>query len=281
MSRIQASLLLISTTRTASGSRARAFSNWSWLTPMVTGSKRPMAAATATNARCAGLPPRRHTSGRCGHSIHVPPCGSNSPGMWKPSARGVPCSSRAIPSSCDGRAAERARGRRGQPRAERLIPYEPYIVAIATPDEEACLMDFLNLPERAAKPRSKGITHVLDKGLGPAPDRRPGGGGRPVHRHRQAGLGHGLRHRQSGGEDRAVRQPRHPGLLRRHHAGGGAAPEQAGRVHRGGATASASSTSRSRTAPSTCARTTSSPWCAAWPRTSSCSARSAARTPAR
>jgi phosphosulfolactate synthase len=29
-------------------------------------------------------------------------------------------------------------------------------------------MDFLNLPERAAKPRSKGITHVLDKGLGPA-----------------------------------------------------------------------------------------------------------------
>ena len=27
-------------------------------------------------------------------------------------------------------------------------------------------MDFLNLPERAAKPRSKGITHVLDKGLG-------------------------------------------------------------------------------------------------------------------
>jgi phosphosulfolactate synthase len=29
-------------------------------------------------------------------------------------------------------------------------------------------MDFLKLPERAAKPRSKGITHVLDKGLGPA-----------------------------------------------------------------------------------------------------------------
>ena len=29
-------------------------------------------------------------------------------------------------------------------------------------------MDFLNLPERATKPRNKGITHVLDKGLGPS-----------------------------------------------------------------------------------------------------------------
>jgi phosphosulfolactate synthase len=28
-------------------------------------------------------------------------------------------------------------------------------------------MDFLHLPERAGKPRGKGITHVLDKGLGP------------------------------------------------------------------------------------------------------------------
>jgi len=30
------------------------------------------------------------------------------------------------------------------------------------------MMDFLTLPKRAAKPRSVGITHILDKGLGPS-----------------------------------------------------------------------------------------------------------------
>ena len=29
------------------------------------------------------------------------------------------------------------------------------------------MLDFLTLPERSAKPRSRGLTHVLDKGLGP------------------------------------------------------------------------------------------------------------------
>ena len=29
------------------------------------------------------------------------------------------------------------------------------------------MLDFLTLPERSAKPRTKGLTHVLDKGLGP------------------------------------------------------------------------------------------------------------------
>ncbi len=30
------------------------------------------------------------------------------------------------------------------------------------------MLDFLTLPERSAKPRDRGLTHVLDKGLGPA-----------------------------------------------------------------------------------------------------------------
>ena len=68
---------------------ARAFSYWSWFAPTVTGSKRAIALATSTQARCDGLAPRRQLSGRCGHSIQVWACGSNSPGMRKPSARGV------------------------------------------------------------------------------------------------------------------------------------------------------------------------------------------------
>ena len=88
-SRIQASLLESSITRTASGRRSTAFSYWSWFTPTVTGSKREMAVATSTQARCAGFAPSRQLSGRCGHSIQICLCGSNSPGMRKPSARGV------------------------------------------------------------------------------------------------------------------------------------------------------------------------------------------------
>jgi phosphosulfolactate synthase len=30
------------------------------------------------------------------------------------------------------------------------------------------MLDFLKLPERSSKPRQSGLTHVLDKGLGPA-----------------------------------------------------------------------------------------------------------------
>jgi hypothetical protein len=80
-SRIHASLLEISTTRTAGGSNRRAFANWRAETPTVTGSLPAIAAATAAKASCAGLPPSRQLSGRSGHSIQQPACGSNSPGM--------------------------------------------------------------------------------------------------------------------------------------------------------------------------------------------------------
>src|SRR5690606_35968739 len=69
--------------------RALAFSYCAADTPMLTGSKRAMASATARNAACAGLPPRRQLSGRCGQSIQVWVCASHSAGMRKPSARGV------------------------------------------------------------------------------------------------------------------------------------------------------------------------------------------------
>ncbi len=48
----------------------------------------------------------------------------------------------------------------------------------------------------ARKPRERGITHVLDRGLSVARGRRAGRGRRRRRRHRQARLGHGARHRQ-------------------------------------------------------------------------------------
>jgi hypothetical protein len=80
-SRIHASLLDSSTTRTAGGSRRRALAYCAADTPSETGSLPAMALATATNACWAGLPPRRQLSGRSGHNIQQPACGSNSPGM--------------------------------------------------------------------------------------------------------------------------------------------------------------------------------------------------------
>ena len=89
MSRIHESLFDISTTETASGSIARAFSHWSAFTPTVTGSKRAIAVATSTQPRWAGFAPSRQLSVRCGHNIHVRVWGSHSAGMRYPSALGV------------------------------------------------------------------------------------------------------------------------------------------------------------------------------------------------
>jgi hypothetical protein len=96
LSRIHASLLLISTTRTACGKRARAFWNCAADTPTVTGSPPAMAAATAANAACAGLAPPRQLSVRSGHSIQQPACRANSAGMRKPSFAGVEVSVRTL-----------------------------------------------------------------------------------------------------------------------------------------------------------------------------------------
>jgi hypothetical protein len=96
VSRAQASLLLSSTTRTAAGRCARAFSYCAAEAPTVTGSLAAIAVATAANASCAGLAPRRQLSGRSGQIIQVPACGSNSAGMRKPSRRGVVLRVRAM-----------------------------------------------------------------------------------------------------------------------------------------------------------------------------------------
>src|SRR5690606_40008667 len=92
-SRIHASSLDSSTTRTASGSMARAFTYCSRDTPTVTGSAVAMALATAANAAWAGFAPIRQLLGRSGHSIQQSACGSNSAGMRKPSRAGVELSS--------------------------------------------------------------------------------------------------------------------------------------------------------------------------------------------
>src|SRR6202795_3558621 len=93
-SRIHASLLLISTTRTSRGKRARAFWNCAAETPTLTGSAPAMAVAIAANTACAGLAPQRQLSGRSGQSIQQPECRSNSAGMRKPSFVGVEVSVR-------------------------------------------------------------------------------------------------------------------------------------------------------------------------------------------
>ena len=55
----------------------------------MTGSQTAIASATAAKASCAGPAPSRQLSGRSGQTIQQPACGSNSPGMRKPSAAGV------------------------------------------------------------------------------------------------------------------------------------------------------------------------------------------------
>jgi hypothetical protein len=87
---IQASLLEISTTRTAGGSCLRALTYCVRDAATVTGSKRAIALATAANATCAGLAPRRQLSVLSGQSSQHPAWRSNSPGMRKPWRAGVP-----------------------------------------------------------------------------------------------------------------------------------------------------------------------------------------------
>ena len=48
-----------------------------------------MVRAISAKTFCAGFAPLRHTSERCGQSIHVRSCSSYSPGMKNPSALGV------------------------------------------------------------------------------------------------------------------------------------------------------------------------------------------------
>ena len=89
-SRIHASSVVISTTRTSGGSRPRALSNCRSETAIVTGSPPcAIAVATATNSAWTGFAPSRHVSWRSGQIIQQPSCGSNSPGMRNPSAAGV------------------------------------------------------------------------------------------------------------------------------------------------------------------------------------------------
>ena len=97
MSRSQASSVGTSTTRTESGSAARARSSWAAETAIVTGSEAAIALATAAKAACAGAAPSRQLSGRSGQAIQQPAWGSHSAGMWKPSAAGVLSSASAIP----------------------------------------------------------------------------------------------------------------------------------------------------------------------------------------
>ena len=89
MSRIHASSLDISTTRTEGDSSERACSNWPSEAAIVTGSEPAMASATAANASCPGRAASRQLSRRSGHAIQQPACGSNSPGIRKPSCAGV------------------------------------------------------------------------------------------------------------------------------------------------------------------------------------------------
>ena len=111
------------------------------------------------------------------------------------------------------------------------------------------MFDFLTLPERTTKPRESGLTHVLDKGYSLEQVRQFLEVAGELRRHRQARLGHRGRHAERQGEDRALPELRHPGLLRRHLLRGLPAPEQARRVPGAGATSATWTASRSPTAP--------------------------------
>jgi hypothetical protein len=89
MSRIHASFVDSSTTRIDGDSVERQCSYCASETAIVTGSLSWIASATAANAACAGFALRRQLSGRSGHAIQQPACGSCSPGILKPSAAGV------------------------------------------------------------------------------------------------------------------------------------------------------------------------------------------------
>ena len=82
----------------------------------------------------------------------------------------------------------------------------------------------LDLPERSAKPRHVGLTHVLDKGLTPAETGRPAGHVRRLRRRVEVRLGHRLRRPPRGGQARPPRPARRPRLPGGHAAGGGVGP---------------------------------------------------------
>ena len=80
---------------------------------------------------------------------------------------------------------------------------------------------FLDIPERSAKPRERGLTHVIDRGLSVAEVDKPAGGRGQLRRRGQARLGHGAGDRQPQAQARALRRARHPGRARgdAHRAG--------------------------------------------------------------
>ena len=81
--------MVISTTRTSCGRRARAFSYWDAEQNTVSGSCLTISFATSTSTAWAGLPPLRQVSWRSGQMRKSCLRGSNSAGMRKPSFLGV------------------------------------------------------------------------------------------------------------------------------------------------------------------------------------------------
>ena len=79
-----------------------------------------------------------------------------------------------------------------------VLPAACYVGPTMTPST------FLDLDRREGKPRERGLAHVMDKGLSLAQMDEHARSGRTVRRHRQAGLGDVLRHRQPGREARAL-----------------------------------------------------------------------------
>ena len=81
ISRIQASFVLISTTRTAALRAARAREYCCAETTLLTGSYSAIVFATVANTCCAGAPLSRQLSGRSGQTIQTCAWGAHSAGM--------------------------------------------------------------------------------------------------------------------------------------------------------------------------------------------------------
>ena len=114
------------------------------------------------------------------------------------------------------------------------------------------LEGLIPLPERAAKPRPTGVTHVVDPGLTRVEADGPDGARRAARRRRPARLGLGAGHRRAGGQARRLPRARRRADARRHADRARLAPRARRRSCARRCCGSASATSRSPRARWTC-----------------------------
>ena len=95
----------------------------------------------------------------------------------------------AAGSESSGGSASESAGAGGHPNPRRG-PERPLRPPTKRLRDRRAIAGFLDIPARSVKPRERGITHVIDRGLSVAEVERPARGRRRLRGYRQAGLGH-------------------------------------------------------------------------------------------